>query len=121
MKFGNMILRRRIMMCISQEELARTTGVSARTIRCIEADKGNPTLKSLEKVCNALDMEVAILYREYIRFGGNDEFLKKEFTKHGFLKQDKQDKQDKHDKDLRNGNMSGLHLCGEAGKGQREL
>ena len=46
---------------ISQEELARQTGVSLTLIRDIERKAANPTLSSLVKIADAFDISIAEL------------------------------------------------------------
>lgn len=46
---------------ISQEELARQTGISLTLIRDIERKAANPTLSSLVKIADAFDMSIAEL------------------------------------------------------------
>lgn len=46
---------------ISQEELARQTGISLTLIRDIERRAANPTLSSLIKIAEAFDISVAEL------------------------------------------------------------
>lgn len=49
---------RRKQMNISQEELARQTGLSLSLIRGIERRAANPTLSSLEKIAAAFEISV---------------------------------------------------------------
>ena len=46
---------------ISQEELARQTGISSTLIRDIERKAANPTLSSLAKIADAFDISIAEL------------------------------------------------------------
>ena len=46
---------------ISQEELARQTGISLTLIRDIERKAANPTLSSLAKIADAFDISIAEL------------------------------------------------------------
>jgi len=47
---------------LSQKELADTSKVSQSTIAQIESSKKDPSINTLEKIANALDMEVAIFF-----------------------------------------------------------
>lgn len=49
---------RRKQMGISQEELARQTGLSLSLIRGIERQAANPTLSSLEKLAGAFELSL---------------------------------------------------------------
>lgn len=49
---------RRKQLGISQEELARQTGLSLSLIRGIERQAANPTLSSLEKIACAFELSV---------------------------------------------------------------
>lgn len=60
MKFGNLIKERRAILGLTQQDLADYTGLSLRLIKSIESDKGNPSLKNLEKVADILGMEIVI-------------------------------------------------------------
>lgn len=53
---------RRKQMGISQEELARQTGLSLGLIRGIERQAANPTLSSLEKIADAFEISLAELF-----------------------------------------------------------
>lgn len=53
---------RRKQMGISQEELAKRTGLSLSLIRGIERQAANPTLSSLEKISDAFDISLPELF-----------------------------------------------------------
>ena len=62
--FGNLASHlkiRRKQAGISQEELARQTGISLTLIRDIERKAANPTLSSLAKIADAFDISIAEL------------------------------------------------------------
>jgi len=52
------IRERRLLLEMSQGDLARISDVSIRTIEQIEADKYNPSLRLLCQIAGALDVEV---------------------------------------------------------------
>lgn len=60
------------MLKVSQETLAELSGVSIRTLKQFERGKGNPTLKTLSKLADALGMELRI---ETKKINPNDKTL----------------------------------------------
>ena len=52
--------KRRIRLQVTQETLALLTGVSLRTIKQLEAGKGNPTLETIQKLADALGLELQL-------------------------------------------------------------
>ncbi|MFP4095824.1 MAG: helix-turn-helix domain-containing protein [Cyclobacteriaceae bacterium] len=54
------IKKRREVLSVSQEDLAMLSGVGLRTLKQFESGKGNPTLKTLEKLADVLGMEVCL-------------------------------------------------------------
>ena len=52
------IKKRREVLKISQENLAEISGVGLRTLKHLESNKGNPTIKTLEKLASVLGMEI---------------------------------------------------------------
>lgn len=57
---GNKIHERRKSRKIAQEDLADIAGISLRTLRDIEKGVANPELETLEKICQALGMEIKV-------------------------------------------------------------
>ncbi len=51
---------RREVLNVTQEQLAEISGVGLRTLKQFESGKGNPTLQTLQKLANALGMEVKL-------------------------------------------------------------
>lgn len=45
---------------ITQNDLAEITGLGLRTIKKIESGKGNPTLDTLNRIFEALGMEILV-------------------------------------------------------------
>lgn len=56
----NIIKARRESLRVSQETLATLAGVGLRTLKQFESGKGNPTLLTLQKVGDALGLDVTI-------------------------------------------------------------
>ena len=54
------IKERRKVLAISQETLAEISGVGLRTLKQFESGKGNPTLDTLQKLCDALGLEIKL-------------------------------------------------------------
>lgn len=57
-KFGTKVRAERIKQNLSQEELAEKAGVHRTYIGMIERAEKNITLENIEKICNALGLEV---------------------------------------------------------------
>ncbi|MED9962034.1 MAG: helix-turn-helix domain-containing protein [Bacteroidales bacterium] len=60
MKFGNLIKERRALLGLTQQDLSDYIGLSVRIIKSIEADKGNPSLNTLEKIAETLGLEIVM-------------------------------------------------------------
>jgi transcriptional regulator with XRE-family HTH domain len=56
---GDAILRARLEKGWSQTELARRVGTKQANISRIEAGLANPTLKLIQSICSALDLEIS--------------------------------------------------------------
>ena len=54
------IKERRKVLDITQETLADISGVGLRTLKQFESGKGNPTIETLQKLCDALGMEIKL-------------------------------------------------------------
>jgi transcriptional regulator with XRE-family HTH domain len=52
--------KRRIRLQVTQETLTLLTGVSLRTIKQLEAGKGNPTLETIQKLADVLGLELQL-------------------------------------------------------------
>jgi transcriptional regulator with XRE-family HTH domain len=52
--------KRRIRLQVTQETLALLTRVSLRTIKQLEAGKGNPTLETIQKLADVLGLELQL-------------------------------------------------------------
>lgn len=63
MTLSNLILpikERRKILNVTQETLAEISGVGLRTLKQLESGKGNPTLETLQKICDALGLEIKL-------------------------------------------------------------
>ncbi len=54
------IKERREVLKVTQETLADLSGVGLRTLKQFESGKGNPTLKTLQKLVDVLGLEVCL-------------------------------------------------------------
>ncbi|MDR9398760.1 MAG: helix-turn-helix transcriptional regulator [Salibacter sp.] len=54
------VKQRRKSLNVTQEALAELSGVGLRTLREFESGKGNPTLKTLQKIADVLGMELSL-------------------------------------------------------------
>ncbi|MCC6691579.1 MAG: helix-turn-helix domain-containing protein [Bacteroidia bacterium] len=55
-----LIKERRETLKLSQEDLAGISGVGLRTLKQMESNKGNPTLKTILKLLDVLGMELVL-------------------------------------------------------------
>lgn len=60
----NIIKERRVLLGLTQQDLADYTGLSVRFIKSVEAGKGNPSIGSLEKIAQILGLEIFIRVKE---------------------------------------------------------
>ncbi len=60
MLYGDLIKQRRLVLGLTQQELSDYTGLSVRIIKSIEAEKGNPSLSTLEKIAETLGLELVL-------------------------------------------------------------
>ena len=58
------IIKRRETFQVTQEDLAKLSGVGLRTIKQIESGRGNPTLATIRKLGDALGMELVFRIKE---------------------------------------------------------
>ncbi|AZB28400.1 helix-turn-helix domain-containing protein [Chryseobacterium balustinum] len=54
------IKERRKVLDVTQETLSEVSGVGLRTLKQFESGKGNPTLETIQKICDALGMEIKL-------------------------------------------------------------
>lgn len=55
------IKARRESLNVTQKGLAEVSGVGLRTLKQFEGGKGNPTLQTLQKLADALGLEITIV------------------------------------------------------------
>lgn len=60
------IKERRSQLNISQIDLAEMAGVSLATVKDIERGKGNPSIKTVEKILAVLGMELVYQLRQTV-------------------------------------------------------
>ena len=58
--FIEQIKERRKILDVTQETLAEISGVGLRTLKQFESGKGNPTLETLQKICDALGLDIKL-------------------------------------------------------------
>ncbi|MVT06987.1 helix-turn-helix domain-containing protein [Chitinophaga sp. ysch24] len=62
-KIFNIVKARRESLNVTQETLAQLSGVALRTLKQFESGKGNPTLQTLQKLGDALGLEVTVVIK----------------------------------------------------------
>ena len=60
------IKERRENLKVNQENLAKLSGVGLRTLKQFESGKGNPTLKTIEKIADVLGLEICLKVKAVI-------------------------------------------------------
>ena len=58
-----MIKERRAVLRLTQQDLSDYTGLSTRIIKSVEAEDGNPSLSTLEKIADVLGLEIIMRIR----------------------------------------------------------
>ena len=66
MNIKDVIKKRRLVLRITQQDLAELSGVSLRTIKDIESGKANPSLHMLSKIADILGMQVGLTIKDKI-------------------------------------------------------
>lgn len=59
------IKERRKVLGVTQETLAELADIGLRTLKQFERGKGNPTLETLQKLCDALGLEIKVEIKSY--------------------------------------------------------
>ena len=59
-EIGTQVAKRRKQLNLRQEDLAEMSGITARTIYNIEEGRGNPSLKTIHKICEILGLEISV-------------------------------------------------------------
>ena len=54
----------REMLNVTQATLAELSGVGLRTLKQFESGKANPTLQTIEKLCDVLGLQVCLKVKE---------------------------------------------------------
>lgn len=70
MSLSEIIKQRRATLRLTQLDLAEMSEISLATVKDIERGKGNPSLKTLEKVVEVLGMELTLCLRGTTTFIG---------------------------------------------------
>ena len=60
MKYSELIKERRAVLGLTQQDLSDYTELSLRIIKSVESEKGNPSLKTLEKIAEVLGLELVM-------------------------------------------------------------
>ncbi len=63
-KLIQLIKDRRESLRVTQEALAELSGVGLRTLKQFESGKGNPTLTTVQRIADALGMEVTLKIKD---------------------------------------------------------
>lgn len=63
MKYGELIKERRGVLRLTQQDLSDYTGLSVRIIKSVEAEDGNPSLSTLERIADVLGLEIIMRVR----------------------------------------------------------
>lgn len=63
MKYGSLIKERRAVLGLTQQDLSDYTGLSVRIIKSVEAEDGNHSLATLEKIADVLGLEIMMKVR----------------------------------------------------------
>jgi y4mF family transcriptional regulator len=66
MYLSDVIKERRAKLDLSQADLAEMTGVSLATVKDIERGKGNPSLRTVEKLLEVLGLEIVFRIRQTV-------------------------------------------------------
>ena len=64
MIFYSIIKERRILLGLTQQDLADYTGLSLRFVKSVELGKANPSMKSLDKIAEILGLEIIMKVKE---------------------------------------------------------
>lgn len=67
MNFYSIIKERRILLGLTQQDLADYSGLSLRIIKSIETGKGNPSVGTLTKIAEVLGLELILKVKEIVK------------------------------------------------------
>jgi transcriptional regulator with XRE-family HTH domain len=60
-QLGNIIRERRNELSLSQENLSNKSDVAIKTIHSVELGKANPSVKTLEKILEQLELQIIVV------------------------------------------------------------
>lgn len=60
----SIIKERRVLLGLTQQDLADYAGLSLRIVKSIEVGKGNPSVSTLSKIAEVLGLELLLKVRE---------------------------------------------------------
>lgn len=63
-EIGRIITQRREQLSLNQEDLAEMAQVAIKTVYMVESGKGNPSLRTLEKIMSILGLELIARIRQ---------------------------------------------------------
>lgn len=63
----SIIKERRTLLSLTQQELADYTGLGLRTVKEIEAGRGNPSVATLSKIAGVLGLELQLKVKEAVK------------------------------------------------------
>jgi transcriptional regulator with XRE-family HTH domain len=59
--FGKVVREKRSTLKLKQEELSEKSGVAIKTIHSIELGKGNPSIKTILRIFNTLELDFIVV------------------------------------------------------------
>jgi transcriptional regulator with XRE-family HTH domain len=59
--FGQIVREKRNSLGLKQEELSHRSGVAIKTIHSIELGKGNPAIKTILRIFDALSLDLLVI------------------------------------------------------------
>jgi transcriptional regulator with XRE-family HTH domain len=63
-QLGNIIRERRNELSFSQEQISNKSDVAIKTIHSVELGKANPSVKTLDKILENLDLEIIVVNKK---------------------------------------------------------
>jgi transcriptional regulator with XRE-family HTH domain len=57
---GRLIVKRRELLQLRQEDLSEMSGIAVKTIHLIEKGSGNPSMATIEKIATVLGLELIL-------------------------------------------------------------
>jgi transcriptional regulator with XRE-family HTH domain len=65
--FGQIVREKRNAIGLKQDELSRQSGVAIKTIHSIELGKGNPAVKTILRIFEALSLDLLIIASKNVK------------------------------------------------------